>query len=281
MQMNGTGRYELKYVLDRDQYHALVEELASYMLLDPHGDQDGHYQVTSLYFDTADFKAYWDKIEGLRFRRKVRVRVYNTQIVRPDTICSVEIKQRINKVIQKRRAVLSYASAIELCEAGVDVNGVSGASRAAIEEVAYMSRVFQLQPASVVTYDRLAFVGTELDPNLRVTFDTNMKSRTHDLSLLSESYTENRSFLPPQFCVMEIKANGNVPFWLTKLIAKHHCTIRSISKYCVAVQHSPALLSNQRVRNYQPEFGVESIAAFLSPGSQEPIRNVELQPTRA
>jgi hypothetical protein len=108
-----------------------------------------------------------------------------------------------------------------------------------------------------------------------------MKSRTHDLSLLSQSYAENRSFLPPQLCVMEIKANGNVPFWLTKLIAKHHCAIRSISKYCVAVQQSPALLSNQRVRNYQPEFGVESIAAFLSLGSQEAIRNVELQPTGA
>jgi hypothetical protein len=251
------------------------------MRLDPHGGQDGHYQVTSLYFDTADFKAYWDKIEGLRFRRKVRVRVYNTQMVTPDTPCSVEIKQRINKIIEKRRAVLSYASAIALCEAGVDVNGVPDGSQAVIEEVAYMSRVFQLQPASVVTYDRLAFIGTERDPDLRVTFDTNLKSRTHDLSLLSQSYTENRSFLPPQFCVMEIKANGNVPFWLTRLIAKHHCAIRSISKYCVAVQQSPALLRDQRLTSYQPEFGVESVAAILSPGSRETFRNVEFQPTRA
>jgi hypothetical protein len=258
MQVNGSGRYELKYVLDRDQYHALVEELASYMLPDPHGGQDGRYLVASLYYDTADYKAYWDKMEGLRFRRKVRVRVYGDQAVKPDTACFVEIKQRTNRTIQKKRVVLSYSSAIALCEAAMDVNGVPETDQTVVEEIKYLSSVLQLQPACIVTYDRLAFIGTERDPGLRVTFDTTMKSRTHDLSLLSQGYAKNRLFLPTQWCIMEIKANGHVPWWLTKLAGKYSCTLRSVSKYCTALEKSLGSLQNQRILDYQPEFGLES-----------------------
>jgi hypothetical protein len=54
MTINGSGRYELKYVLTREQYSSVVEDLAAYMQPDPHGDEDGHYLVTSLYYDTPD-----------------------------------------------------------------------------------------------------------------------------------------------------------------------------------------------------------------------------------
>jgi hypothetical protein len=258
MQMNGSGRYELKYVLGRDQYRPLVEELASYMLPDPHAGQDGRYLVTSLYYDTADYKAYWDKLEGLRFRRKLRIRVYGDQTVRPDTACFVEIKQRTNRAIQKKRVVLSYSSAIALCGARMGPNGAPETDRVVIQEITYLSSVLQLQPACIVAYDRLAFNGTERDPGLRVTFDTNMKSRTQDLSLLSDTDTANHFFLPPQACIMEIKADGHVPLWLTKLAAKYSCTLRSVSKYCTALEKSLGSLQNQRILDYQPEFGLGS-----------------------
>ena len=247
MQINGAGRYELKYVLARDQYHSLVEALADYMQPDAHGDERGRYLVTSLYYDTADYKAYWDKMQGHRYRRKLRVRVYGDQMVTPDTPCFVEIKQRTNRTIQKKRVVLSYSSAIDLCEAGTGVNRRPDVAGAVIEEVKYLSSTLRLRSACIVSYDRLAFNGNEYDPGLRVTFDTNMKCRVHDLSLLPQGCAQNRYFIPPEWCIMEIKANGCVPYWLAKLTGEHRCTLRRISKYCTALEECLEMLRKQRI----------------------------------
>ena len=239
-------RYELKYILDRSQYEQVVEGLATHMEPDPHSE-GGRYLVTSLYYDTADYKAYWDKIDGHRFRRKVRVRVYNAQMVSPDSPCFVEIKQRTNKTLQKKRIVLPYSSAIALCGSGARADGNTVADRAVIDEVLYLFNTLRLQPACIVSYDRLAFNGGAYDPGLRVTFDTNLKCRTHDLTLLSQGYAENDFFVPPQWCVMEVKVNNRVPYWLTGVISRYRCTLRRISKYCTALEKSRALLQQQRI----------------------------------
>jgi hypothetical protein len=241
-------RYELKYLLDRNQYEQVAKALATHMKPDPHSE-DGRYLVTSMYYDTADYKAFWEKINGYRFRRKVRVRVYNSGMVSPDSLCFVEIKQRRNKTVQKKRVVLPYSTAVALCRSGEDAYGPTEADRLVIEEVQYLSNTLRLQPACVVSYDRLALEGSEYDPGLRVTFDTNLKCRAHDLTLLSTGYAENRFFAPPQWCVMEVKVNSRVPYWMTGVLSRHHCTLRRISKYCAALEQSKALLHSQRI-NY-------------------------------
>ena len=254
MEIKGSGRHELKYFVTRDQHRSLVSELSGYMRSDPSGDEDGRYAVTSLYYDTADYKAYWDKIQGHRYRRKLRVRVYGRQVVAPESPCFVEIKQRNNRTVQKKRVVLSYSTAIALCEAGMEVADLPRTGQPVIEEVEYLSSIQQLRPACIVTYDRQAFVGTERDPGLRVTFDTNLKGRTHDLSLLSQGDVVDQAVLPSQWRIMEIKADGHVPYWLTKLISTYRCAPRRISKYCTALEQSQSLLRNQRITYYKPDY---------------------------
>lgn len=240
-------RFELKYLLSHDQYRAMAAELKNYMLLDQRGDAYGRYLITSLYFDTVDYRAYWDKVEGHRFRRKVRVRVYGRERVTPDTLCFAEIKQRINKTLQKKRAFLPYATAMALCEAGEPVAGESEADQAVIDEILYLRQTLQLQPACVVSYHRLAFEGSEHEPGLRVTFDSELKGRVHDLSLLSLGYAENQYFFPPDQYVLEVKANNRVPHWLTQLIGNHRCTLRRVSKYCTALEQAKLNLGRQRI----------------------------------
>ena len=242
-----SDRFELKYLLDWTQYEAMVSELASHMTLDRQGDEQGRYVITSLYYDTADHQAYWDKLDGHRFRRKVRIRVYGEQQVTPETLCFAEIKQRINKTLQKKRVLLPYASAIAVCGLGEPVVGADETDQAIIDEITYLGHTLQLQPTCVVSYNRLAFEGSEHDLGLRVTFDTQLKCRTHDLSLLSQGYTDNPFFLPPQQCIMEVKVNNRTPYWLTEMIAKYRCTLRRISKYCAALEQAKLHLSRQQI----------------------------------
>ena len=241
------SRFELKYVITETQRRQLAEVLKEYMQPDSMGDEMGRYTITSLYYDTVDYKAYWDKVEGHKFRRKVRVRVYGNQIVTPETLCFAEIKQRINKTLQKKRVQIPYAAAIALCGAGQPVEMTSADEQAVIEEIQYLYYTLQLQPACVVSYDRQAFNGSEYDPGLRVTFDVNLKGRIYDLSLLSSDSADSKFFMPPGYCILEVKVNYRVPLWLTDIIAEYRCTLRRVSKYCAALEQSKELLQTQQI----------------------------------
>ena len=56
------NRFELKYVLSIEQVEAFKKDLLQYVKVDPYGN-DGKYRLQSLYYDTKDYKHYWEKIE--------------------------------------------------------------------------------------------------------------------------------------------------------------------------------------------------------------------------
>ena len=252
MRIKYFNRYELKYVISHQQADDVMVDLADHLVPDPNNNGNGnnHYTVTSLYYDTADYKAYWDKVEGHCFRRKLRVRVYNDQAVSSEDNCFVEIKQRNNKVLQKKRIYVPYCAATALCELGEfseSMPVLSDVDQAVAHEVQYLTQALKLQPACIVSYDRTAYNGHEQDVGLRITFDTNLKCRTHALSLLKHETAENHFFLPPDWCILEVKVNQRVPYWLSEVLSKHRCTLRRVSKYCTALATTKEMQKYQRI----------------------------------
>jgi len=241
------NRYELKYLLPQSVAKQIAQDLRNYLEPDPHSVNGGQYSVTSLYYDSPDHKAYWDKIEGLKFRRKVRIRVYGDQPVTPESNCFVEIKQRVDKVLQKKRVIIPYAAALKLCGSGKACQVAGGRDRAVVQEIQYLSETLRLQPSCIVRYNRLAFNGSEYDVGMRVTFDNNLKYRAHALTRLTPNSADYHYFLPPDWSVMEIKVNNRVPYWLTEFIGKYRCTLRRVSKYCLALESAETLLKEQRI----------------------------------
>src|SRR5699024_5795974 len=73
-------RYELKYLVPEDTVPAIREELNQHMVRDPYAGPTG-YGVWSVYYDTANLRFYREKIEGLKFRRKLRIRRYGKPVV--------------------------------------------------------------------------------------------------------------------------------------------------------------------------------------------------------
>lgn len=249
MRIKTNVRYELKYVITWQQRERLMADLLPRMAPDQHGDSAGNYTITSLYYDTQKYDAYWEKVEGEKLRRKVRVRTYGEQSVQPETTCFLEIKQRQNKTLTKKRVRLPYVDAIAFGEldAAAAAHGLSESERAIATEVEYLARVRNLEPSCIVRYNRLALNGDAHYPDLRVTFDTELRGRTHDLSLLSTGYADDIYFLPPDRCIMEVKANHSVPYWLAQLLNQHRCTMRRISKYCTTLEACGALLARQKI----------------------------------
>ncbi len=172
----------------------------------------------------------------------------------------MEIKARTDKLMAKRRARMPYARAIDfeafeqLSHKSQRYNGEATGetenqdeASALLHEVFYLYQTLQLRPAAVVTYDRLAFEGGENFPDLRVTFDTNLRGRVHDLSLLSLGTSDDVYFLPPDRCVLEVKVNHTVPYWLTRILSDHRCTLRRVSKYCMALETGAVIRNRQHI----------------------------------
>ena len=54
---------------------------------------------------------------------------------------------------------------------------------------------------------------------------------------------------PPQYAVLEIKANDRVPYWLTHLVARNNLQLTRTSKYCTALEVSGYGPNDHRFRS--------------------------------
>ncbi len=226
------NRFELKYLLTSDQANAFRDDLVHYVDLDPHAGPTGSYPLASLYYDTEDHRFYWEKLDGIKFRRKLRIRSYDPA-PEPSTMVFAEIKQRVNRVTQKRRIVAPLAEALALCGSGI-VPPHDPRDTATYDEIASMTLYYDLRRAVITLYEREAYVGREPDPGLRVTFDKDIRYRSRDLDLTSPG--PGLPAINPSWEVMEVKVNERIPFWLTELVARHDCELIRISKYCQSLE---------------------------------------------
>ena len=255
------NRYELKYLLGLKQAEQFKSALRAYLIPDEHSNQNGHYALSSLYFDSPDLRCYWEKEYGLKQRRKLRIRRYETgDVMTEETPVFLEIKQRIDRVTQKRRTPMPYRDALRLCH-DRQIPDHAPKDRAVIEEVFAFLWQYNLRPVSIVRYDRQAFVGTEWDLGLRVTFDTSLSFQTHPLHL--HERPSGLPMLPPDQVVMEIKVNERLPYWLTEMIAAHNLQLVRVSKYCRSIEAAREMPSLQW-RNISPESSQAVLASTFS-----------------
>jgi len=227
------NRFELKYLLPYDVAINLQRELRRYMTKDKHG-KNGEYTLSSLYYDSEDYRCYWEKIEGLKFRRKLRIRRYvDNDDFNDDSMVFVEIKQRLDRVTQKRRVPMKYGDALRFCNEGI-IPVHEKSDLAVIEEIDSMIRLFNLKPKAITTYSRRAFVGSDYDDGLRVTFDTDVSYRKNNLNL-AEDFREDYMISPDRI-LMEIKVNERIPYWITEIVAEHNFRLIRVSKYCQGLE---------------------------------------------
>jgi len=229
------NRFELKYMVTLKQAETFKKALRAYLLADEHGNGNGRYTLTSLYYDSPDFRCYWEKVDGIKFRRKLRIRRYESEApLTGDTLVFVEIKQRLDRVTQKRRVILPYRDAMQLCNDRQYPEEFAVDDKTFLDEIYAYLWQYNLRPVSIVRYERQAFIGTDFDLGLRVTFDTALQYQTHSLLLHEEPATH--PMLPVDRVVMEIKVNERIPYWLTEMIAAHNLNMIRVSKYCRSIE---------------------------------------------
>ena len=218
------ARKELKYRLTASQDRFLREALAPYMVPDQYGEST----ICNIYFDTPDFRLIRKSIEKPVYKEKLRLRSYGP--VGSDGTTFLELKKKYKGIVYKRRVSLSEQEAMDF---------LTGKSPLPMDtqigkELNWFLQFYgNLQPAVYLNYDRTAFYSKE-DPNLRITFDRNIHFRTEDLSL--QSPPGGRFVIYPGESILEIKAAGAMPMWLTALLTQCDAKRNSFSKYGTAYQ---------------------------------------------
>lgn len=247
MVIKGFNRREMKYVIRANLIDDITNDLMSYMYLDAHSKSGRGYRITSLYYDTTDSQSLRQKIDGTNYRRKLRIRIYGDR-VEPTGTAYVEIKERRDMITRKRRTGLPYEVVHEFCCTGrLSDEYWNQEDEALFNELTHICSSLQIQPACVVRYDRLALNGhDDYNGDLRVTFDTNMRGRTYDLTLTSRS-EEMPYFISPTWAVLEVKVDATVPRWLLGILAKHHLVSQRVSKFACTLIVGDTISKSQRI----------------------------------
>ena len=230
---NTFQRYEIKFLVNAEQRALLEKAFQGKMKPDPHGDST----VCSIYYDTPDFRLIRHSLEKPVYKEKLRLRSYG--MAAPTDAVYLELKKKYKGVVYKRRISLPERLASSYLLGSVGMPDRSQICR----EIDYFKNFYgELVPAMYLCYDRCAFFSQD-DPNLRATFDRNIRWRREAMSLTCPP--GGTALLSPDLSLFEVKTASSIPLWLTAALDRGGIRKSSFSKYGEAYR---TLLSSGKER---------------------------------
>lgn len=219
-------RYELKYLLTREQYNLLKEHMKLYMTL----NEFGKYRIHNIYMDTQDFLLIRRSIEKPCYKEKMRIRAYGN--VNENSKVFMELKKKYKGVVYKRRVDLPLLEARSYLLEHKPMKEETQISR----EIDYFVNHYDtLAPRVLLSYDREAYCGND-DEEFRITFDQHITIQDHDVSFLTEEKV-GIPVLDEEVIVLEVKTALGIPQWLLEFFGEHEIYKTSFSKYGTAYKN--------------------------------------------
>ena len=210
-------RYEIKYILSREQISYLISALQGHMEV----DQYGKTSIASIYFDTPDDRLIRTSIEKPAFKEKIRARSYG--LAKTNQPVFLELKRKADGIVYKRRVQIKEEDLPSFFESAqkVDRNDQIG------KEILYFKTYYHnLRPKILIIYDRVAYF--QKDSDLRLTIDENPRYRLKDLNL--HTSLDGEPLLADGGGILEIKVQDAMPLWLTSILSAGKIYRGSFSK---------------------------------------------------
>lgn len=222
-------RFEHKYQLTMLQYLQLKSALVGRCRLDHYSrlTPSHRYYVRSLYYDTSDYRAYYEKMDGVYFRKKLRLRTYWENPSEAKFI-NAEIKMKIGDQTTKRTAHLSMEQYRDFESKHPHTNLPSVA-----QDFRRIIMAEGLRPSILIDYQREVWEPIESSP-LRISVDFNIRSGLVQEIYAPVRWAENHIAT----CVLEIKSALSLPGWLQQTVQQLGLGKQSNSKYANGLHHS-------------------------------------------
>ena len=226
--MNVVTREEKKFLISLEEFRNKSHYLDNLMIQDEHNGIDG-YIIRSLYFDTVYDDDFFEKLEGVETRRKIRLRIYDPK----HDFAMLEMKQKQGAAQKKRSLKMSKKDAEELIRGNYSVllNYEEDFARECYGLMQYKC----YRPKTIVQYNRKAYIAKE--NKIRITFDNNIVATESNFDLFSENLIMN-PVLDKFNVVLEVKFNGFLLDYIRQFINSINKSELSVSKYALARQQS-------------------------------------------
>ncbi|MCC5937673.1 MAG: polyphosphate polymerase domain-containing protein [Lunatimonas sp.] len=233
-------RYEKKYLVRNGDLEGLRRRFMPFLEPDGFTQMKGgipEYTVRSIYFDSKDSKSFYEKIEGLSERKKMRVRGYGT--VTPETKVVLEIKRKLTDRIHKNRVFIPYQELEEIVLHS-RLNRLASQSKTVDDNLSrflFNIKRYNLAPKNLIVYDREAYQG-RFNPGVRVTFDKRIRQKKTDKLSSLFSNKGLRQVWKESF-ILEVKYfEPEMPSWAKSIVGEFRLKPEALSKYTNSVEHS-------------------------------------------
>ena len=100
-------RFEIKYYIQESMVPELRQFIRPFSKFDPYvNGKNGKnaYVVRSIYYDSLNLDYYYEKMDGLKLRKKLRIRSYDQE----RSTVFIEIKRKYSNCIYKERINLPF-----------------------------------------------------------------------------------------------------------------------------------------------------------------------------
>ena len=229
--MNPESRYEYKYQLSQTLYRSVRNALTGFMRLDGYSlrGKKNRYLVRSLYYDTDDLRAVYEKVHGERNRIKARIRTY-TDLWDNAEFASIELKTKFGSQTRK----FATRTSMDMLKHYLKTGGWPRKEDPVLEEFERYVRLNHLRPKVLVDYEREAFVPL-IESDTRVTFDHLVRFANS-----SELFPSNAHFrsLERHQVILEIKVREDQPNWLQGIVKKLSLSSAPNSKYVDGIRQT-------------------------------------------
>ena len=227
----GNWRFEYKYRLSPQQYHQVKAAIRPFVQPDKFTSNapQGRYLVRSLYYDTADMRAYQEKVNGDCDRTKLRIRTYASSPLK-NSDYRVEMKTRKGMFSEKYSTFISP----EFYESFLQSNHWPAISDPLLIEFERYVHLKTLLPLILIEYQREGY-NARTQKGLRITFDHQVQS-TKAKTLFPETPFFHKHYRG--IVIFEIKCDKSQPGWLLKLVQSQGLRIVANSKFTQGLELS-------------------------------------------
>ena len=217
-------RHELKFKISNSAAEVLKQKLSLILGKDKNAYyEDGSYLIKSLYFDDRDSSSYYEKMDGVLYRKKYRLRMYNDV----DTFIRLEKKMKHNNFTAKEQMLISKDIYSKILNGKIDeIENPDGLLLEFITN--YKNK--GLVPSVIVEYHRTAFTYPISD--VRITFDSNIQSSLYNYDLFNTSYPRYIVDEPGKQ-VLEVKFNEILPLHIANILNDIPACREAVSKFAI------------------------------------------------
>lgn len=215
-------RNEWKYICTEIDLELLRRRIGPIMKLDPNQRGKASYNIRSLYFDDCRNSCFYANTEGLDYRRKFRIRIYNKSSQR----IRLEIKYKIHGMTKKESCPLTLEQCRILMEGGT-LPYDDGYPKPLMALYLAM-KTEGMHPVEIVEYERTAYICPL--GNVRVTFDRNISGSSHIEQFLGKDIPL-LPVMPQGKHILEVKFDEVLPAYIAAALDTGRLEQTAFSKY--------------------------------------------------